>query len=81
MAIGRTTEPRSVSVTTTTGSMALTAPATTLHSPEDIGRTVSAQVDDRGVTMNLHLDGPARTAEGALGENAGFDQKVHKQKE
>lgn len=51
MATGRTTEPRSATVTTTNGSAALTAPAATFHAPEDTGRTVTGTGIPAGATL------------------------------
>ncbi|MFG2299430.1 hypothetical protein [Actinacidiphila glaucinigra] len=41
MATGRTNEPKTVSITTTSGQPSITAAAGTFTKPEDIGRTVT----------------------------------------
>lgn len=51
MAQGRTTEPRTVTVTTTNESTAVTAAAGTFNVPEDVGRTITGTGIPAGATL------------------------------
>lgn len=61
MVAGRTTEPRAVSLTSTSGSAAVTAPAGTFNVPEDVGRTVVGTGIPAGATLSAVASATAAT--------------------
>lgn len=61
MTLGRTTEARAVTVTTTSGSASITAPSGTFNKPEDIGRTITGTGIPAGATITAVASATAAT--------------------
>lgn len=65
MATGRTTEPRTVTVSTTNSSTAITAAAGTFNVPEDVGRTITGTGIPAGATLSAVASATAATLSAA----------------
>lgn len=64
MATGRSPDPRTITITTTSGSANITAANGTFHAPEDTGRTITGTGIPAGATLSAVASSTAATLSG-----------------